>query len=868
MDRAHRLFATLALIQAVLLFLSPLIGLAQDPSNVTQKILERHPDLRGESSIRAANVAKMYQDAGQSGVYPPYPYQCGGTDTSIWKSDSAGLLNPLVIKNFLGCFGARIRPSIPIGEIMGMVNFKSKADAKMPSSGGLDVKVSQLDKVTSQLTDEFNKGAGKASGAVTTIRRFAQVVNDQAKRIQGIMESTAAVQKGLAVVGQTGALGMSEEIATALNAVQTFSDVLLKTTDVIAQVEKVMNIYDAVTGANGMIAKIQQIIKLASALEWANIGVGCGISKSGLCGWCGIKPVTEIEICNDPPIGVGDAMGVYCPSNRDLLQRCGVDKSDMTGFNMLTAFGHELTFYWPENQVQVGNYNAAPLDPDFEEGNADDKNKDGYNFKNSYLQSMLLESPALHAGLVNTTAMTRAEAGMSPDRQQEMHALGHWAQSGWAGISPGDQTYQAEAHVYRTYLNTLAALNNQTKKEETYGYKRNCKCFYSSLDTNFVDDNPSKKRRIVNGWTELPKFLPYWRTPYLSNNLNSVFYEAINDFSDPITNRCDAYRAYRWPEQYGGWTALLGVKPEYLKSVMESGWADKLSKICYRGGGELFPVTGQNIGNFSVLASSAYLARKALYLFGRNSINIDGEWVDMIPPERQINRFKEGEDKLQRIFPVRPIKEIRDLPIEIPGFGVSACFSANQIPNYLEESTNGKGDWPSNLMGSSLISMPSTPVTPGGPMSDARFVYWNKRKSIMCPFYGPLTTVTVKINLLFFTFETTSCHQRNDACRPKDSGDAEEYSEGAAASLSQDASGGSADYIFSVLAIWMGVPYPFMPVYQQSVYQLERSVGGGSCQLEKKSGGDAKKKANEFFPEDPTKKGGLMREQGQSRCDI
>ena len=450
--------------------------------------------------------------------------------------------------------------------------------------------------------------------------------------------------------------------------------------------------------------------------------------------------------------------------------------------------GFHLDFWWPENEVELHNYERTIFDPLIECGNTEFKS---INLGSNLRAMAAYLKPAKPAESQGTPMVRNYEtAGIWPELRNEPH-LGN---SSWGGMLPGDQTYTSEAHVFRTYLNTLTAIN-EGGQETFLGYKRDCRCFGSGLPSQKTEDG--KERKIVNGWTEQPKFAPFWRWYQLSRNLNDKTYEAIKDFQMFGTDTCASLRAYDsrfatdpfrgGPTGYSDLIKAVGIgKPNAEMTA-------KLKRICYLGGGDLFPITGQLIGHFSPLPASAYLGRRALYLFGKDEIEGDREFV---PPERRINKYSDKNDKMQRVYPLKD--ELR----------VSKCFRTHEIPNYLQEGRD-RENWPRDVVTDALD------IGKGGPNDSPRYNYWNKRQSCMCPYLGQVWGLQVAA-----TGQYIACIQTGNACRLKEEGDVDDTEKNPTGALEGWSTGHRPPRDMPD-----GIPYPFLPDNIAASYGLDPIKG-------------------------------------------
>lgn len=470
--------------------------------------------------------------------------------------------------------------------------------------------------------------------------------------------------------------------------------------------------------------------------------------------------------------------------------------------------GYSLDYWWPENQIEIHNYGRTVFDPTFECNNQEFQHgrlTDFLRTMSTYLTRFT--PPGMPAGAVSTTGRG---AGIPDGLRFDPHI----GESHWAGIQPGDEVFTGEAHVYRTYLNTLTALNNPG--DSTWlGYKRDCRCFYSSLDSQIVRDVRNSRdlsRKVVSGWTEHQKHLPFWRYYQNSQLLNRARYEAISQYSSFYRDSCAFLRAHEASlgsisEGYRDIYQAIGISPPPTTAPR---LRDQLLRICYKGGGDLFPVTGQLIGQFNPLPAGAYLARRALYLFGTDFDYRSNPDDPLNPPDRRVNKYSDANDKLQRIYPLKD------------RVFASTCFQGHQIPNYLRED---RFNWPRELLEDAMSNGLA------GPNDSPRFIYWNRRKAKMCPYLGQVIGLKSGDNFI-------ACRALTSSCGLEDRGDAEDSD---TAPLQGFGPGNVP------LPMPDGIPFPFLPKYESSRYELDpimrddpavtqtrelqRYTPGGQCDL-------------------------------------
>jgi hypothetical protein len=227
------------------------------------------------------------------------------------------------------------------------------------------------------------------------------------------------------------------------------------------------------------------------------------------------------------------------------------------------------------------------------------------------------------------------------------------------------------------------------------GYKKgNPKCFYDTLDP---------PDRITSGWTEELEFAPYKRLPEASILADAEMYISSSPISTAIAEgpkglvkdtsyakhrSCASYRLAKWPGRYFDLLTSLGVTPLNLGA---------LDKICYFGGGELYPLVGSLLGNFHPLTGSNYIARRSLEIF--SNPNSNRRDYPRRPPRYA---DQDNVDKLQRLY---------------PDGKASKCFRMNDVDE------RDKDLFPKDLEREKH-------------MGENRYIYWNKRTACTCEYRG------------------------------------------------------------------------------------------------------------------------------------
>lgn len=369
--------------------------------------------------------------------------------------------------------------------------------------------------------------------------------------------------------------------------------------------------------------------------------------------------------------------------------------------------GYVFAYWWPEQVIELNNFGTYSLNP--------------LLFGRIDLMEPLV-TQALDLILPQFTQQMLALKGGSvpaPGFPSGLRSDPNLGQTHHAGLLPGDQTLVTEAHVARTYVAkhtseqrdpTEGELDFIWKKKKFIcipvffwynGYKKgNDKCWYS---THPEDGD------VVHAYTESPIFALYWRFPEMSVLLNQDYYMAsvpvavggspvgmitpqgLTHIGSYVQMRsCASYRAERWQNRYEDLEYAFTSLQNPIPGIIGDDSLQHMDRICYYGGGSLFPPTGTMMGHFSPLPSAAYFARRALYLaahVGQGNTN-------------PTNIFSDRADKLQRVFPE-------------PG----ECFRVNDIDEY----------------NTSLF--PKDAVRPDQ-LGSIRYIHWNMRVGCVCEYRG------------------------------------------------------------------------------------------------------------------------------------
>lgn len=384
-------------------------------------------------------------------------------------------------------------------------------------------------------------------------------------------------------------------------------------------------------------------------------------------------------------------------------------------------FGVVVEYWWPEHHIETNNYAISAFNPMLDSPPRFDLVLPVLTVLKYWVHDpMLLLTLWPKFAVLGGKGMEKFGSWFKvlKDIPKKLRKKPHLGQTHWAGLLPGDQTLYQEAHTYRTLLAVeVAAKAEDVPKHRGFLEDAPNDCQYLDFLGEKVEN-----RKIVNGWTEAMPFHLFWKIPELSVFLDEQLYLAsvplllllenavvgtpidqILDFAR-FAGPCASYRLSKWPQQYGDLAVALKIVPGNPNDK-------NLEKICYKGGGELFPIVGNLMGHFAPLTAEAYLARRAIYLFSSKKKFFD---TKLNSDETRLPGYDDDVDKMQRVYP-----RVGDR-IAAPGFfGTSKCFRANDIPNYGEDVAN----FPPDLVREE-------------DMGSIRHTYWNKRIACHCTYWG------------------------------------------------------------------------------------------------------------------------------------
>lgn len=410
--------------------------------------------------------------------------------------------------------------------------------------------------------------------------------------------------------------------------------------------------------------------------------------------------------------------------------------------------GYVWEYWWPEFTIDVNNFGIASINPSKAFGRNDLMFDELLSDRKSELKDKLKE----HIKYLSEKDRLDRDANQPAndaykeikDRQLIDDPIG--GQSHFAGISPEDQSQNMEAHLYKAKVTTDNFTYPFTRRDHGamgewwypctkgccklcdywwngYIWKDNFKCHYDSIPDKMPE------RLWPGGWTEQTKYAPYWRFPELSGNINSTLYRASvpSDISFSKTNKnlyeeqldygksqtCSSYRTLKWSQIYKDLNTVFDVS-----STVNSSFRD----ICYVGGGQLYPLTGNLLGYHHPLTSPAVIARRAIELIAAKP----EYYIPNVPrfTDESSSGGRNSIDKLQMVYP-----------------RYSKCFRMNPTEGDAENLP---------VVDDTDDQFPADAIDPKQ-LGVTRFIFWNRRTTCSCQYRS--------------TYEDTKRAGPNFACR-------------------------------------------------------------------------------------------------------
>ena len=194
------------------------------------------------------------------------------------------------------------------------------------------------------------------------------------------------------------------------------------------------------------------------------------------------------------------------------------------------------------------------------------------------------------------------------------------------GIGDQDQSSFMEAHTYQPLIERMVMMNRPEgeNSRDWRWHRTKYGCFPSPYYYNgyrlgerrvFLDTTPQRGRSIF-GYTEETHFSPMWRMQAASAMIDEERYNAVipeqgDNFGGDLeryyesdvpllarrdksfwnTRSCSAYRVANFPTRYGDLTTVAGV--------LGGAGSPLLEDLCYEGGWDLYPLTGEMLGSYS-----------------------------------------------------------------------------------------------------------------------------------------------------------------------------------------------------------------------------------------------------------------------------
>lgn len=360
--------------------------------------------------------------------------------------------------------------------------------------------------------------------------------------------------------------------------------------------------------------------------------------------------------------------------------------------------GYTFEYWWPEATIEINRFGEATIHP-------------GFDFRPDLTEK----------GLVQGLSLFQRMLDMNQEKLPNYDAQG---KSQLLGVGANDQSSFLEAKMYQPLYAKLISMQ-RTEGDGKWDFRWKKLKFgcapipfwyngYKKGNSKVFLDTTPKKKPIIFGYTEEVSYLPYWRFPAQSANLDTdapgypdkgadrLYAVSPEQFSsDPFptstprlggrnkqfsrNQACASYRADTWPDRYGDLTKAVNVVANTREHQED---------VCYKGGWDLYPLSGELTGSYGEQMTSAILTRRAIELMSLVK-GINGSKAPLFGRDG-----RKSIDKLQRISPAR-----------------TSCIGVEDIDD----------------RNHSLFAPGALDPDEAG---SVRYVYWNKRQGCACQYRG------------------------------------------------------------------------------------------------------------------------------------
>ncbi len=455
--------------------------------------------------------------------------------------------------------------------------------------------------------------------------------------------------------------------------------------------------------------------------------------------------------------------------------------------------GTVIEYWWPTYEVEINNFGISAINP-VDAGYARlARDKLLENLK-KYMEGDLkddLREYAEELGFGDPEKFEREYESVVEQLKALPLPVG---QTHYSGNEPVDQTTVAEAHVYLTELQDRTSkmrslgggirdwiymwfpiigcipvfefhyngfMKGSRGHVSPYPDRKDQDTFVTELQaaTGQINgcfyDTLEPAGQIPRVWTEdaaeEPNFLKYWRIRMFSKEINEELYNVASpepsDLADITYLRersCMSYRVAKCGNRYQSLKQLFDIKPSsgggplVGAADLSPSSVEDLSKICYCGGGQLYPLVG-TVETQSPLVTASYLARRGAEVAGQ----VSHKHLELTVPnhcsgEDHVNRFTrlasgaaagvvQGAlglskpaykeiDKLQILYPRTRDKD---------GEKASKCYRVEEVDEFNHEL------FPPDIMRPEHLG-------------SIRFAVWEKRMACFCPYRGAYSALELQ----------------------------------------------------------------------------------------------------------------------------